>query len=147
MKEIFNIKDVAMMTGLSTRTIRHYISDGFLNGDKSGGEWQFTAQDLDSFMHNDVVRCAVRAKRNAIIYDYIGTKPQGESRMCMILDLPADQEVAAMTFFCKHISDMKPKTELRFASDRIGKGVRVILSGSDSDIMNLLSYYYNIPQT
>ena len=34
MKETYSINDVAMITGLSTRTIRNYISLGFLSGEK-----------------------------------------------------------------------------------------------------------------
>ena len=33
MKETYSINDVAMITSLSTRTIRTYISTGFLNGE------------------------------------------------------------------------------------------------------------------
>lgn len=37
MNDTFNIDDMALITGLSTRTIRSYIADGFLDGDKSSG--------------------------------------------------------------------------------------------------------------
>lgn len=35
MKETFNIEDAALITGLSTRTIRSFISNGFIEGDKT----------------------------------------------------------------------------------------------------------------
>lgn len=142
MKDLYNIEDVAMMTGLSTRTIRSYISMGFLKGDKSSGTWHFTDDQLDEFLQSDVVRTAVRAKRNAIVYDFMGSKPQEEGRMCIVLDLPSKHETGVMKFFCREITDYNPKMELRFASDRIGKGVRVILSGSDTDVLDLLTRYY-----
>lgn len=143
MKEYYNIEDVAMMTGLSTRTIRSYIADGFLEGDKSSGAWQFTPEQLDVFFKNDVVQPAVRAKRNAIVYDFLGAKPQDAGKMCIVLDLPLKEELGVMKFFCEYISACDPTAELRFAADRLGKGVRVILSGSDKDVMGLLTSYYS----
>jgi len=142
MKEFFNIEDVAMITGLSTRTIRHYIADGFLEGDKSTGAWQFTADQLDVFLQKEVIKPAVRAKRNAIVYDFLGSKPQTQGKICVVLDLPSSHEMETMMFFCKYISELEPDAELRFASDKLGKGLRVILSGSDKDVMELLNQYY-----
>lgn len=49
MKDRFSIDDMALITRLSTRTIRNYIADGFLEGDKSSGAWQFTAEQVDAF--------------------------------------------------------------------------------------------------
>lgn len=144
MKELYNIEDVALMTGLSTRTIRHYIAEGFLEGDKSTGAWLFTSEQIDLFLQKDVIRPAVRAKRNAIVYDFMGSKPQNQGRMCVILDLPSNHEMEIMALFCKRISEMEPEAELHFASDRLGKGLRIILSGSDKDVRNLLDHYYHL---
>ena len=141
--KLYNIEDVAMMTDLSTRTIRSYLADGFLVGDKSSGAWQFTPEQLDSFFKNDVVQPAIRAKRNAIVYDFLGSKPQDKGTMCVVLDLPLREELSVMKYFCEYISGCEPTAKLRFAADRLGKGVRVILSGNDKDVMGLLTSYYN----
>ena len=71
MKDTFGIDAIVMMTGLSDRTIRSYIADGLLRGDKSSGSWQFTAEQVDSFLNNKAVLPALRSKKNAIVYDFI----------------------------------------------------------------------------
>ena len=43
--ENYTINDIAMMTGLTTRTIRNYIKLGILNGEKEDGVWRFSAED------------------------------------------------------------------------------------------------------
>ena len=48
MKETYSINDVAMITGLSTRTIRNYISLGFLSGEKVNGAWSFTDKQIEA---------------------------------------------------------------------------------------------------
>ena len=91
MKDTFSISDMALITGLSTRTIRSYIADGFLAGDKSSGAWRFTAEQVYAFLRNKAVRPALRAKKNAIVYDFMGAPHKEQDMMCVVLDLPSDQ--------------------------------------------------------
>ncbi len=142
MKESFSIQDLALMTGLSTRTLRNYLSAGFLSGDKSGGAWVFTASQVEDFLQNPAVKPAVRAKKNAIVYDFLGAKPDGEEKLCVVLNLSAQAAPAATAFFCERISQIKPESELHFASDPLGKGARLILSGAAKDVHGLLCAYY-----
>lgn len=90
MKDTFSIDDMALITGLSTRTIRSYIADGFLAGDKSSGAWRFTAEQVYAFLQNKAVRPALRAKKNAIVYDFMGAPHKEQDMMCVVLDLPSD---------------------------------------------------------
>ena len=142
MKETFNIEDMALITGLSTRTIRSYIAGGFLEGDKSSGSWQFTAEQADAFLQNKTVQPTLRSKKNAIVFDFLGASHKDADAMCVVLDLPSDQAVQVSRLFCGFMCEIRAKAELRFASDRIGKTTRLILSGSDSDVMELLARYY-----
>ena len=142
MKETFNIEDVALITGLSTRTIRSYIANGFLAGDKSSGAWQFTPEQVDAFLQNKTVQPTLRSKKNAIVFDFLGEPHKEADMMCVVLDLPSDQAMRASTLLCKYMCEIKAKAELRFASDRIGKTTRMILSGNDADVMDLLARYY-----
>ena len=142
MKDTFNIEDVALITGLSTRTIRSYIADGFLKGDKSSGAWQFTPEQVDAFLQNKTVLPSLRSKKNAIVYDFLGASHKEADMMCVVLDLPSDQAHRASTLLCKYMCEIKAKAELRFASDQLGKTTRLILSGHDADVLDLLTRYY-----
>ena len=141
MKDAFSINDIAMITGLSTRTIRTYITTGFLSGEKVDGAWVFTPEQVQEFTENKAVRPSIKAKKNAIVFDFLGTKPSGKDRMCTILDLNASEALSASIFFCEKISACSPEAELRFASDPVGAGVRLILSGSPKDVMDLMNQY------
>ena len=143
MKEAFSINDLAMITGLSTRTIRTYITTGFLSGEKIDGAWVFTHEQVLAFIENKAVHPSIKAKKNAIVFDFLGTKPYNNDKMCTILDLAAKEALTASVFFCEKISECSPEAELRFASDPVGTGVRLILSGSPKDVMNLMNQYYD----
>ena len=143
MKEAFSINDLAMITGLSTRTIRTYITTGFLSGEKIDGAWVFTHEQVLAFIENKAVQPSIKAKKNAIVFDFLGTKPYNNDKMCTILDLAAKEALTASVFFCEKISECSPEAELRFASDPVGTGARLILSGSPKDVMNLMNQYYD----
>ena len=142
MKETYSINDVAMMTGLTTRTLRTYITMGFLSGDKTDGAWSFTPEQIETFTQHPAVKPSIHAKKNALIFDFLGSKPKDHDKMCTVIDLANGEAMKASIFFCERISSMKPETELHFASEPMGTGVRIILSGSPSDVMDLLSGYY-----
>ena len=147
MKESFTIDDMAMITGLSTRTIRNYIADGFLEGDKSSGAWRFTSEQVDAFMQQKAVQPTLRSKKNAIVFDFLGVPHKDADKMCVVLDLPSDQANRASTLFCRYMCEIEAKAELRFAADCLGKTTRLILSGKDSDVMDLLTRFYKERQS
>ena len=142
MKDTFGIDAIVMMTGLSDRTIRSYIADGLLRGDKSSGSWQFTAEQVDSFLNNKAVLPALRSKKNAIVYDFISGEPKSFDKMCVVLDLTSPAADHASSRICKYLADMEATEELHFASDRVGKGVRITLSGCASDVIALMNRFY-----
>lgn len=45
---LYTVEDVAQKTGLTDRTIRNYLKDGRLKGKKIGGQWRFTADDVEA---------------------------------------------------------------------------------------------------
>ena len=141
MKETYTIKDIALITGLSTRTIRNYIASGFLYGNKDEGVWTFSTEQLEAFLNDNAVKPAIRAKKNSIVYDFMRTKPEGKNKICVVLDLEIKEGVETTAFFCKNISDSNPDSELRFSSDPFGNGIRIIISGSTKDVMKMLTDY------
>lgn len=143
MKETFTINELAMFTSLTTRTLRSYLATGFLKGDKVNGVWQFSPEQVQAFMENKAVRPSILAKKNAIVFDFMGSKPEKQDKICTILDLTAPDAVNASVFFCQKISDLAPELEFHFASNPLGKGVRLILSGSPKDVLRLLNQYYS----
>ena len=52
----YTLDDIAMMTGFSTRTLRNYLNQGILKGEKTDGKWQFTAEEIDRFFAEPFVK-------------------------------------------------------------------------------------------
>jgi DNA-binding transcriptional MerR regulator len=141
MTETYTIQDIAGMTGLNERTIRSYLADGLLKGEKTDGAWRFTAEQFGDFLRQDMVRASVQAKANAVVYDFLITDRRQESAACLILDQPSaeDQEPGLR----EALSEQVNRLELRWAYRYRDGMARSILSGPSAALGELLARMKN----
>ncbi len=137
MTETYTIQDIAGMTGLNERTIRSYLADGLLKGEKTDGAWRFTAEHFGDFLRQDMVRASVQAKANAVVYDFLITDRRKESAACLILDQPSaeGQEPGLREALSEQIN----RLELRWAYRYQDGMARSILSGPPAALGELLA--------
>lgn len=138
MKEFYTIEGVAAMTGLSTRTIRNYITTGQLEGEKIDGAWRFTPERFCDFLRQDMVRQSVRAKENGKIYDFLLTDRRKESAACLIWDWPAEggEEEARLR---ERLLEAVNELELGCAYHFEGGSARAVLTGAPDALGKLLT--------
>ena len=91
MCETYSIEDLATFTGLTDRTLRSYLKEGRLTGRKEDGAWRFTPEDLEKLFQDEGTRQAVRANRNAIVYDFM-LNGGGEDACCAVRDIPVERD-------------------------------------------------------
>ena len=142
MKESYTIADIVEITGLSDRTIRSYISQKVLEGEKIEGAWRFTPEQLSTFMNDRNVLPGIRAKKNAIIYDFLSDSHRREQELCLMVDLPGADSQAVSSFFCNVINDGGYES-IRFSFDSLGgQTPRVILKGKPDQVLGLMQRFY-----
>ena len=131
------------MTGLTTRTLRTYLKMGLLTGEKTDGVWRFSEEDCERFFSQPAVKPALQAKRNALVYDFLGNRFKRENELCVVLDLLVQEDEAqeVSDFFCKAVS-MLEGGSLRFTFEREEGRVRVILTGQEDAVSSILRAYY-----
>ncbi len=141
MAETYTIQDIAGMTGLNERTIRSYLADGLLKGEKTDGAWRFTAEQFGDFLRQDMIRASVQAKANAVVYDFLITDRRKESAACLILDQPSaeDQDPGLR----EALSEQVNRLELRWAYRYRDGMARSILSGPPAALGELLARMKN----
>ncbi len=138
----YNLNEVAMITGLTTRTLRNYLKLDLLKGEKIDGNWSFTDEELEDFLSNPVAKQAIKAKRNAVVYDFLSDPFKKGNRICTILDLPVSDAEAMETanFFCDLINKNGSDIDFRYNPE---KGfARFILSGSEDQVADFMKAYY-----
>ena len=143
MEKYYSINDLSLMSGLTTRTLRNYLTMGLLKGNKGDdGAWRFTVEEVDAFFKEPFVKDSVRTKYTSLVYDFLANPSKKENRTCVILDIPLSlidsNKISA--FFCKEMEDVQD-VNFNFHYDK--GSCRVILSGKEDQVAKLLMKYYN----
>ena len=139
---MYTINDLAMITGLTTRTLRNYIRLGVLSGEKQDGSWRFTDEEIAAFFEDGGVRQSIRAKRHAAVFDFLADTGKKANRACVILDFAVSDEEGKeiSSFFCDHIN--RRGTDISFGCWRERGLSRVILSGAEDSVADAVRAYY-----
>lgn len=138
----YSIRAVTMISGLTDRTIRNYISLGVLEGEKINGLWHFTPEQVEAFIRHPAVRPSIQAKNNAVVYDFLLNAQKKESSICIILDLPGCDPQETAEFFMNAINNGTELSDLEFSFDSVFETPRIILKGHAQQIMSLVNRYY-----
>jgi hypothetical protein len=140
MEKTYTLNDIAMMTGFTDRTLRTYLKQGLLEGEKISGTWQFSAEAVDAFFAQPYVKEGLRIKHSSAVFDFLADRKKKTARSCAVLDIPCTMHEgkAVSDFFCEqmeHAADM----EFNFHWD--GGVCRVILSGAEEQILAMMENY------
>ncbi len=68
---MFKLKEVMEMLNIPERTIRRHIKLGILKGEKVGGVWRFSEDNLSKYFSNATVMKSQSAVKYTEIFDYI----------------------------------------------------------------------------
>ncbi|MBR6349679.1 MAG: helix-turn-helix domain-containing protein [Lachnospiraceae bacterium] len=142
MDRTYNLNEVALMTGFTTRTLRNYLNQGLLKGEKVDGIWQFSAEELDGFFDEPFVKEGLRIKRSSAVFDFMSDLNKKSGRSCVILDLPVSVKEGneISNFFCDQMQDARDAV-FNFGWNN---GVaRVILTGDEAQVADIMKAYYS----
>ncbi len=140
MEKTYTLNDVAMMSGFTTRTLRNYLNQGLLEGQKTEGIWRFTAEAVDRFFRQPFVQEGLRIKHSAQVFDFMAERRKTKARSCVILDVPCTvtkgNQISA--FFCEKMQDAE---DAQFQFNWNNGLCRVILSGAAATVLEILRAY------
>jgi len=145
MEKYYTLNELALMTGLTTRTLRNYIKMGILEGERIEGIWKFTEEDFGKFLENPYVRPSIQAKNKAIVFDFLAQNRKPINEICTIIDVCVDMEESEeiCTFFCETVG-RRTEDNVKVSFERNGSYVRVILRGGEDSVMDILNAYYHL---
>ena len=137
---MYNIEQLSLMTGLTTRTLRNYLKSGLLRGSKDTGIWQFTEEQVSEFICHPSVRPSIRAKQQALIYDFLAGQDRTDSEACVLLDRKLEEGKAReiADFFCRRAEGL---SHFRFTYSYEGGRGHYILKGAEADISRIMAEF------
>ena len=144
MEKYYTLNEVAMMTGLTTRTLRNYLKMNVLKGEKLDGAWKFTEEEFAEFIQNPYVKPSLQAKNKAIVFDFLAQNEKRINEICTVIAVCVDSHEAEeiSSFFCEEINK-RNEGNINFSFEKNGSYVRVILRGYEDTVMEILNAYYN----
>lgn len=139
---VYTINEVAEMTGLSTKTLRNYISIGLLEGFKDNGVWKFTMEAVSKTMSDPFVTASIDIKNNIVVKDFLTDEAKKEDSTCIIIDKKADATLSenVCTFICERGNADYHNVQIKFSFR--GEHARIILAGPTREVMSLSLEYY-----
>jgi excisionase family DNA binding protein len=88
-KKLYTVEDIAQMTSLTSRTIRNYLKNGTLKGQKIGGQWRFTLENIKQlFSDSSFMDDMSNHKRQQVLdfIDGVNTDIKGDIQICSVVD-------------------------------------------------------------
>ena len=145
MEKQYTLNEVAVMSGLTTRTLRNYMKMGILKGKMLEGVWKFGEEEIGEFFQNPYVKPSIQAKNKAIVFDFLAQNEKHVNEICTIIDVCVGKHEAEeiSAFFCEEVSKRKEE-KIKFSFERNGAYARIILSGCEDVVMDVLNTYYHL---
>ncbi len=148
MREYYSIDDLATMTMLTTRTLRNYISQGLLEGEKEAGAWRFSDDNIEAFLKEPSVAQSIQSKKNCMVYDFMSDDIKHEDMACTLFDYPNLNRDEAEAIYEKLVNRINSghygPIRFSYSYNRRKKMVRIILIGAPIELLKLMSEYYSL---
>jgi excisionase family DNA binding protein len=145
LNEFFTVEQFAQMLDMHPRTVRRYIRDGQLKGNKVGGEWRIRKEDADMFMGGNARELHENAIEDVQSYiDGFNGQVTGKFQVCTVLDCYVDDKEEAYEIskiVMKHMNEDQDhgQAKSQYFFDKDAKKGRYILWGNPSFIGRILS--------
>lgn len=113
-EKLYTVEDIAKMTGFTSRTIRNYLKDGSLQGQKIGGQWRFTMENIKQLFNNSIFLNDISRKNRQQVLNFInGTNNDihGEIQVCTIVDCYCENQKAGQQLYEKLVAVINTKDD------------------------------------
>ena len=135
-EKLYTVADVAQVTGMTSRTIRNYLKDGTLTGQKIGVQWRFTEDEIKKLFSRQMPG---QSSPSQIVRGFLGEQDRKEASFCALLDFPGVTELEGMELY--HRLQENSGEGIRSMSYEYhdeGQLLRIAVSGETGAVMDLL---------
>lgn len=135
-EKLYTVADVAEVTGLTSRTIRNYLKEGTLKGQKIGVQWRFTEEEIRRLFSRQTPG---QDSPTQIVRSFLGQHERPGASFLALLDVPCVSEAEAMELFAKLKERRAEGIEsLSYEYHDEGRLLRIAISGDTEAVIELL---------
>ena len=141
--KFYTVNDVAKITGLSTRTIRTYLKDGKLKGQRVGAQWRFTEDNIKDLFESQGVKDAMEGARNQLVIDFLNDNEKKEPQVCTVFDIPCTSQ-ENLEALCRPVLEkvnfLREKGNLKFSFRHSNAVARFFFMGEPHLVENISTF-------
>ncbi len=104
-EKLYTVADVAKVTGMTSRTIRNYLKDGTLTGQKIGVQWRFTEDEVRKLFSRQQPG---QSTPTQIVRGFLGVQEREQRTSCVLLDVPALSDDEGLAFY-RRLQELRPE--------------------------------------
>ena len=135
-EKLYTVADVAQVTGMTSRTIRNYLKDGTLTGQKIGVQWRFTEDEIKKLFSR---QAPGQSSPTQIVRGFLGEQERASSAFCALLDFPGVTEIEGMELYRRLQDDRREGiSSMSYEYHDEGQLLRIAVSGDTEAVMDLL---------
>ena len=71
LERLYTMDDISRMTSLPLRVIQNHLRTGTLRGRKIGGQWRFTATDIQEMMESILPESETAKEQKKVVSDFM----------------------------------------------------------------------------
>lgn len=83
---MYRLQEIMEMLSIPERTIRRHLKEGLLKGEKVGGTWRFTEQNLYEYLDNPTIRLNTKKTSLKETVNYMNGFKKGQNDIVIILN-------------------------------------------------------------
>ena len=136
-EKLYTVADVAQVTGMTSRTIRNYLKDGTLTGQKIGVQWRFTEDEIKKLFSR---QSPGQSSPSQIVRGFLGEQEWEKAAFCALLDFPGVTELEGMELYHglqEQCGEGIGSMSYEYHDE--GQLLRVAVSGDTEAVMDLLN--------
>jgi hypothetical protein len=113
-EKLYTVGDIAKMASLTPRTIRNYLKDGSLQGQKIGGQWRFTMENIKQMFSNSGFSGEMSRKNRQQVLNFLGgnnVDVQSRIQVCTVVDCYCENQKAGQQLYQKLVTVINTKDD------------------------------------
>lgn len=140
-QEYYTSEELAVMLGVTTRTIRNYLKDGKIKGYKIGGKWRFSKGNIEEY---------IRSQKNELL-NIENLSKQGIDTCKLTLNFQIDLEKQTEFFQAitevfndyekNHTKNINSHLSCLHLNDKM---LEVLIAGESRHVLNLANIIINL---
>lgn len=106
----YNLAELALMTGYSTRSLRTFYRQGLLTGAMEAGKYSFSEEDVEHFMAQPFIMSGMKTKTRMQVQHFLEEEHTRKPATCLVHDEPGRERAEQLnSIFLEYINQEHPE--------------------------------------